>query len=71
MQGNTHGGPSFMQVVKDSVPYLSICTLGRRLSETNLADHSRTKQTKSERWWKMSERMKLSWYTDVNTGLLR
>lgn len=68
--GPIQAGPSFMQAVKDSAPYLLTSTCNRRLSESNLADHRRTKQAKSERWWKMSERMKLSWHTEVSIGVL-
>ena len=49
--GPIQAGPSFMQAIERGLPHLSTLTWGRRLSESNLADDSRTSQAKSERLW--------------------
>ena len=41
--GPIQAGPSFMQAITNGVSYLSTSTLGRRLSENDLADDSRTR----------------------------
>lgn len=63
-------GPSFMQAIENGVPYLSTPTSGRRLSESNLTDDSRTKQVKSERLWEMSVIEKLCWIQCVSKDVL-
>ena len=49
--GPIQAGPSFMQAIPRGLPYLSTFTMSRRLSESNLADDSRTSQAMSERLW--------------------